>query len=255
MSLVSGFPGAMSQRVNIQSLKVIFLVPVVYVSADASGAACAAGRGHIVMIVDVIDLSTTCEAVLDEGALAIYGAAPDDAHPPVPVDPFKVGQLAGRHACAGNSGVIIVAEPRAGSDRERLSRIAKVCRGIRESGATIEAVLPNLGAETVKLAAFGGRVVVAATDAGGVAFDAALTAGAPAVLTGTVARTLKKKGSACALAAARRACVAAEKLQTNLAVIAASANAIEDLLAAEYIFKLILGMIRDRTFLFSKPSG
>lgn len=220
------------------------MVPVVYLSADASGAACAAGRGHVVLIVDVIDLSTTCEAALDEGALAVYGAAPDDARPPVPVDPVKVGQLAGRHACAGNSGVIIIAEPRAGSEQERLSRVAGVCRGIRESGAKIEAVLPNLGAETVKLATFRERVVVAATNAGGVAFDAALTAGAPLVLTGTVARTLKKKGSACALAAARRACAAAQELQTDLAVIAASANAIEDLLAAEYIFKLILGLLR-----------
>jgi len=223
-----------------------WLLPAVYVTADAGGAARAACRGQVVMIVDVIDMSTVCEAVLDEGALAVYGAAPDDASPPVPVDQVRVGRLAGEHACSFNAGVILIAEPRVGSDRERLSAVQKVLRGVRESGANVEAVLPNLGAETVKLADFQRRVVVVATKAGGVAFDAALTGGAPAVLTGTVARTVKKSGPACALAAARRACAAARQHQKDIAIVAASANSLEDVLAAEYIFKLILKRTRTR---------
>ncbi len=220
------------------------MVPVVFLGADASGAARAAGSGQIVMVVDVVDMSTTLEAALDEGALAVYGAAPDDARPPVPVDPAQVGRLAGKKACTGGSGVIIIAEPRTGSDRERLSRVQKVLRGIRESGARLEGVFPNLGAETVTLADFRKRVVVAVSYAGGVAFDAALTAGAPAVLTGTVARTRKKKGRASALSAANRAFAAARRWQRDVTVVAASASSLEDLLAAEYIFKLLLDKIR-----------
>jgi hypothetical protein len=42
---------------------------------------------------------------------------------------------------------------------------------------TIEKILPNLGAETGRLACFRRRVVVVATSAGGAAFNAALCAG------------------------------------------------------------------------------
>lgn len=219
-------------------------MPSVYLSADASGAAGAASRGQVVVIVDVIDMSTTCEAILEEGALAVYGAAPDDARPPVPVDPVQVGRLAGKTARRRNAGLIVVAEPRWGSAKERAARIQKVVRGARESGIPVDEVLPNLGADTGRLACFQGRVVVVVTSAGGVAFDAALAAGAPAVLTATVAGTRKKNGSANALATVRRAFSTARRLGRDLAVIAASANAVEDLLAAEYIFKLALAKLR-----------
>jgi phosphosulfolactate phosphohydrolase-like enzyme len=125
-----------------------------------------------------------------------------------------------------------------------LSGIQKVLKGIKDSGAAVELVLPNMGAETVKLADVKGRVVVAATGCGGVAFDAAMTAGAPAVLTGTVARTAKKKGSAPAMAAVERALKTARQLKADIAVIAASGNSVEDVLAAEYIFNLLLGVSR-----------
>jgi len=150
---------------------------IINVASDASGSARAAGLGQVVVIVDVIDMSTTLEAMIDEGALAVFGAAPDAARPPVPVDPAGAGLKAGKLACASNTGVVLVAEPRVGADAERLSGIQKVLGGIRKSGAVVEAVLPNLGAETVKLAGIKGRVVVAATSSGGGAFDAALTAG------------------------------------------------------------------------------
>jgi len=221
------------------------LIPVVSLLTDAAGAARAAGLGQIVMIVDVVDMSTTLEAVLDEDALAIFGAAPDNASLPVPVDPFGVGRMAGEYACKFGAGIIIVAEPRAGAEQERLSGIQKVLCGIEESGVKQEVILPNLGAETIKLASFQGKIVVAVTGAGGVAYDAALTAGAPVVLTGTVARTKRKKGSASAMAAVKRALEAVHKFKKDVAIVAASANAMEDLLAAEYIFKLLLAEIRN----------
>lgn len=217
---------------------------ILTVASDASGSARAAGLGQVVVIVDVIDMSTTLEAMLDEGALAVFGAAPDAARAPVPVDPAGVGLKAGKLACALSTGVVVVAEPRVGSDTDRQSGIQKVLRGIRDSGAVVEAVLPNLGAETVKLAGIKGRVVVAATSSGGVAFDAAIAAGSPSVLTGTVARTAKKKGVFPAAAAADRALKAALEFKTDIAVIASSGNSIEDVLAAGYIYNLLLGMTR-----------
>ena len=218
---------------------------IITAAADASGSARAAGLGQVVVIVDVIDMSTTLEAMLDEGALAVFGAAPDAARAPVPLDPAGVGLKAGRLACASNTGVVLVAEPRVGSDTERLSGIQKVLGGIRESGAAVEAVLPNLGAETVKLAEIKGRVVIAATSSGGVAFDAAVAAGSPSVITGTIARTAKKRGIFPAAAAADRALKAALEFKTDIAIIASSSNSLEDVLAAGYIYNLLLGMTRD----------
>ncbi|MGQ9824428.1 MAG: hypothetical protein ACUVSK_05425 [Desulfotomaculales bacterium] len=219
-------------------------MPTVYLSADASGAAGAASHGLVVMIVDVIDMSTTCEAVLEEGALYVFGAAPDDARPPVTVDPAFIGQLAGKMARCRKANLVIVAGPRWGNRRQRIARVQKVIRGIRQCGMSVEKILPNLGAETGKLACFQRRVVVVATSAGGAAFNAAFCAGAPAVLTGTVARTRKKNGSANALAAVQRALLVTRKLGKDLAVVAASANSLEDLLAAEFIFRLALKKLR-----------
>ncbi|MFA5384956.1 MAG: hypothetical protein WC364_09895 [Eubacteriales bacterium] len=218
---------------------------IITVASDASGSARAAGLGQVVVIVDVIDMSTTMEAMLDEGALAVFGAAPDAARAPVPLNPAGIGLEAGRLACASDTGVVVVAEPRVGSDADRISGIQKVLRGIRESGAAVESVLPNLGAETVKLAGIKGRVVVAATSSGGVAFDAAVAAGAPAVLTGTIARTARKKGIFPAAAAADRVLKAALEFKADIAVIASSGNSMEDVLAAGYIYNLLLGMTRD----------
>lgn len=218
--------------------------PVITMVADASGAAYAARQGQVVVIVDIIDMSTTLEAMLEEGALAVYGAAPDAASPPVPVNPERVGLFAGNLAVSLDTSVIVVAEPRAGSADERLSGIQKVLRGIKNSGAVIETVLPNMGAETAKLTDVKGRVVVASTGSGGVAFDAALTACAPVVLTGTIARTVRKKGPAPARAAAVRAIKAARKLKSNIAITAASGNSMEDVLGAMFIYNLLLDIIR-----------
>lgn len=214
-------------------------IPVI-LTADASGAAHAARQGLVVVIVDVIDMSTSLEAALDEGAAAVYGAASGAAHPPVPVDPGRVGRLAGGRACALGTDVVLIAEPREGGDEQRLAATARVRAGIAAAGASTGAILPNLGAAVAGLAPLRGRVVVAATGAGGAAFDAAVTAGAPAVLTGTIARTRHKKGLQPAEAAAARALDAAGSLSAGVAVVAASGNSLEDLLAAEYIYRSLL---------------
>ncbi|MCD5405117.1 MAG: DUF3866 family protein [Desulfotomaculum sp.] len=69
----------------------------VQLSFDASGAALAAKNDQIVVIY-VIDMSTTCEAALDAGALSIYGAAPDNVSCPVFINPERIGWLAGLEA-------------------------------------------------------------------------------------------------------------------------------------------------------------
>ncbi|MFA7467378.1 MAG: hypothetical protein WCY82_03820 [Desulfotomaculaceae bacterium] len=212
----------------------------VKMTVNASGAAAAGAGGDVVVIVDIIDMSTTLEAALDEGALAVFGAAPDKATPPVAVNPVRIGQIAGKLAVEKGAGVVMVGEPRVGTDEERLVSMSKTVAGLKQAGAPVEAVLPNLGAETVKLYDLRGKVIIAATGTGGVAFDAALTAGAPVVITGTVARTRHKKGHAPARAAAQRAADMARELGTGISVVAASGNSLEDILAAEFITRLIV---------------
>ena len=216
------------------------MIPTVSLTVNASGAAAAAKNGQVVVVVDVIDMSTTCEAAIDAGVLAVYGAAPDNTRCPVEIDPRKVGLIAGRSAVQANTDIVLVCEPRVGTDQQRLSSATRVINGVQESGAKIAAVIPNLGAETSKLADLSGRILLVASNTGGVAFDAALTAGAPAVLTATVARTMQKKNTAPALAGAVRAIKKAKELQTGITVVAASANSLEDILAAEYLVKLII---------------
>jgi len=213
---------------------------IVKMTVNASGAAAAGAGGDVVVIVDIIDMSTTLEAALDEGALAVFGAAPDQATPPVAVNPCKIGQIAGKLAVEQGAGMVLVGEPRVGTDEERLANMSKTVAGLKQAGAVVEAVLPNIGAETVKLYDLRGKVLIAATGTGGVAFDAALNAGAPAVITGTVARTRHKKGHAPARAAAQRAVDKARALGTGISVVAASGNSLEDILAAEFITRLIL---------------
>ncbi|GAB6182141.1 hypothetical protein JCM14036_34600 [Desulfotomaculum defluvii] len=209
-------------------------------SANASGAAKAAREGMVVMVVDIIDMSTTLEAAIDAGALAVLGASPDTAKPPVSLNPEAIGRRAARLALEAASSVVLITEPRIGSDADRSQNAARFLEGVRQGGAKVTSIIPNLGAETPKICSLTGSIVVAATGTGGVAYDAALTAGAPEVITGTVARTMKKRGSAPAMAAAQRAIEAAVKHNTGICVVAASANSMEDVLAAEYIMKKII---------------
>lgn len=212
----------------------------VFLTFDASGAAFAGATGNVTVIVDVIDMSTTLEAALDAGAFKVYGASPDTSTAPVILKPEAIGREAGLQAVKNKAGIILVSEPRTGREKEQLKRMTRLLAGIEKSNAQIEAVVPNLGAETVKLADFENRVVIAVTDAGGAAYDAAFSAGAPVVLTGTVARSRHKKRKEPALAAARRAIEAANLAGTGIGIVAASSNSMEDLLAGEYIMKTII---------------
>lgn len=211
----------------------------IIVSSDASGAQEAARAGMLVMIVDVIDMSTTLESALDAGAYAVLGASPDFTRAPVQVRPEEIGRQAVRLSKETGNGIILIAEPRVGSDEERLSRCQKIIKGIEKEKGFIEAVLPNIGAETPKLATMQQRVVVAVSDTGGVAYDAACVEN-PRVITGTVARTFKQKGIQPALTAVKRVWQNITEINNGVAIIAASRNSMEDVLAAQYIANLLL---------------
>ena len=212
----------------------------IIVTSDASGAREAAREGMLVMIVDVIDMSTTLESALDVGAYAVLGASPDYTRAPVKVMPEEMGRYAAQLARESGGGIVLVAEPRVGTEEERIARCQKIIRGIEKEEGLIEAVLPNIGAETPRLANLSGRVVVAVSDTGGVAYDAAFVE-SKRVITGTVARTYRQKGMQPAETAIRRVYENIQPGDTGIAVVAASRNSLEDVLAAQFIANLLLG--------------
>ncbi|MGE5390610.1 MAG: hypothetical protein ACM3PE_06045 [Deltaproteobacteria bacterium] len=211
----------------------------IIVSSDASGACDAVLRGMLVMIIDVIDMSTTLESALDAGAYAVLGASPDFTRAPVDVSPEQRGREAAILAREAGTGIIIATEPRVGSNEERVARCQRLIKGIEKEQGVIEAVITNLGAETPKLVDLNNRVVVAVSDTGGVAYDAAITAGGRAVI-GTVARTYKQKGIQPSLTAVRRALQELKDSDTGIALVAASRNSMEDILAAQFIANMLI---------------
>ncbi|MFW6269460.1 MAG: hypothetical protein ACOC4G_05200, partial [Bacillota bacterium] len=82
------------------------------IGSNASGAAAAGREKRVVMIVDIIDMSTTAEAVKEAGAVEIYGASPALHQAPVQLNPEKIGYIAGKKAVKLRTGIIAVAEPR-----------------------------------------------------------------------------------------------------------------------------------------------
>ncbi|WP_227766054.1 hypothetical protein [Zhaonella formicivorans] len=219
--------------------------PQVSVTADATGAYQAGKSGNLVIIVDVIDMSTTLESALEAGATAVFGASPASVRPPVPVDPGKIGLEAGSLAVKFHSPLIVVCEPRWGKRSDFIASAAEVLEGIHLAGAEIADIIPNLGASTVKICDFKQKVVVAITDTGGVAFDAAYNAGGT-VIVGTIARTFHSKGTKPAQNAVARALAMAQQLKKDISVVAASANSLEDVLAAQYIGQRLWEAIRNK---------
>ncbi len=209
-------------------------------TSNASGAALAGSLGFVSIIVDIIDFSTSMEAAIEAGAAAVYGASPDHALPPAKINPFAIGVMAGKKANLINSEVILVAEPRIAGNAEKTKSISKALAGLKSTGARVHCLIPNIGAESTKLVSFKDKVVLGITGAGGVAFDAAVNSGSPSVLTGTVARTMNNKGDLPGYNAVQRAIASAAKYKTGIAVVAASSKSMEDILAAEHIYKLIL---------------
>ncbi|WP_051412158.1 hypothetical protein [Halonatronum saccharophilum] len=209
------------------------------ITSNASGAAKGARRGDVIVIIDVIDMSTTAEAALDGGAIEVFGASSDNVTVPITINPEKIGYFAGKKALKNRAELIVIAEPRLGDNKQREENIQLALAGVTRSGAKIGDILPNIGREIVELVDFKDKVVLIVTASGGVAFDAAYSHGAPAVITGTIARTEKKKGFEPAQNSANRAIKLAKKYNTGITLVAASSNSYEDILASEAIGRLI----------------
>lgn len=190
------------------------------VAYNASGAAEAGARGRVVCVVDVVDSSTS-------------------ADPPVTVRPDAVGMRAVALAGEHDTSILVVAEPRVGTQEERQERAAAVLNGIQ--GAAIEwELVPNQGAELPSLASCEGKVVVIVSTTGGTAFDAAVAAGAPAACFATTARVGGRPGGDVAEAGITRALDLCERHGAALTIVAASANSLDDVLAAHELARRLI---------------
>lgn len=213
--------------------------PIINYSTDASGARLAALANHIVVIVDIIDMSTTLEGALEAGAIRVFGASPDNVQTPVPVNPYKIGHKAGQLARQFKVPVVIVSEPRYGTNQERLATCPSLQKGLREAGITEYIIVPNLGASTAQVVDFRYKIVIAVTNSGGVAYDAAYTAGGKCI-TATIARTKNMKGLEPARQGIKRALFLAEIFKKNITFVAASSHSLEDVLGAQLLTQLAI---------------
>ena len=206
------------------------------IAYNLSGAVEAVKQGRFIVLVDVIDMSTTLEAVREAGAVGFWGAAPVGRGQPY-ANPYLTGRAAARQAKAKGASIVVVAEPRAGSDDERKNRAADVLAGIESEGLAADGIWPNLGAETARLTEWRNKVIIAVTDAGGVIFDAVWQLGGQ-LTTATVARTFHMKGTEPAYQGVRRALEMSKG--RPLTLVAASSNAWEDVLAVQYLAQLFM---------------
>jgi hypothetical protein len=209
------------------------------VAFDATGAAEAGARGRVVAVVDVVDAATSAEAALAAGAIEVLGAAPAGARAPVDLQPKSVASRAGSLAKLHETDVLVAAEPRVASHEERLQSVAPVIEALELADVDFE-VVPNQGAGLPGLVKLEGRVVIVVSAAGGVAFDAALTAGAPGVCFATTARIVGMTGWEVTRTGARRAIDMARESGSDLTVVASSSNATDDFLAAFEIARAVI---------------
>ncbi|CEO89494.1 hypothetical protein SSCH_50031 [Syntrophaceticus schinkii] len=63
------------EKLFVEGMRVTGSSGVITVTTDASGAYHAACSGQVVVIVDVIDMSTTLEVAIQEGAALVLGAS------------------------------------------------------------------------------------------------------------------------------------------------------------------------------------
>jgi len=206
---------------------------------DASGAYEAAINGHIVVIVDIIDMSTSLETALEMGAVAVFGASPDQNHAPVTANPEKIAMAAASIAQRLSTEVIIIGEPRFAGKEEEMRNCQRLVNKLTEMNVEISDFVPNVGKEVWTFTNFEKKIVIAVTGTGGAAFDAAYNAeGGGIVTTATVARTKYMKGEAPALKGVYRAKNLASELKRDISYVAASSNSYEDILAAKYLCDL-----------------
>ena len=215
--------------------------PKAYMTMDASGAYEAAINGHIVVIVDVIDMSTSLETALEMGATAVFGASPDQNHAPVTVNPEKIALDTAFMAQKLNTEVIIIAEPRFATKEEQMRTCQRLVNALTELNIKISDFVPNVGKELWAFSNIKKKIAIAVTSTGGVAFDAAYNAGG-VVTTATIARTRHMKGKAPALKGVYRAKNLAFELKKDISYVAASSNSHEDILAAKYLCDLTKGL-------------
>lgn len=190
-------------------------------------------------MVDVTDASTSAEAALDAGALAVLGAGREGSWLPVPSDPAAIGRHAARLARESGASAVIVTEPRIGPEQRRIAAAGTVIKVLEGNGVDTE-VVPNQGAELPALTHFEGRVVVIVSATGGAAFAAALAAGAPSACFATTARIEGRTGWEVASLGARRAAEIARRHRAGLSVVAASANSADDCLGAFEIARILI---------------
>lgn len=217
---------------------------ILTVTTDASGAREAALRGQLVVVVDVIDMSTTAEAAYQGGALAVYGASPDRTASPVAKDPAWMARYAANVAREHNTTLVLAAEPRTAPVELQREVAGKVFSTLAQEGIE-PTVVGNLGAEVSRLVDFQGKVVLIVSATGGVAFEAAALAhprGPRGVLTATIARAGKLRGSQAAKAGVERAIARAD--EKGICIAAASGQSLEDVLAAQYLYELLLERVR-----------
>lgn len=206
------------------------------VAYNLSGALEAVRQGRFVILVDVIDMSTSLESVLTKGALQVWGAATREKKSPW-TNPYRIGQAAAREAKSLGAEIVLISEPRSGSRAERMKKAEDVLAGVASEGMEVRNVVPNIGAETGLLLDWRNKIAIAVTDSGGTIFDAVWQAGGK-ISTATVARVLHLKGPEPALIGIGRAMKNAGGLPLTL--VAASSNALEDVLAVNYLSQLIL---------------
>ena len=209
------------------------------VTFGASGAAAAGARGRAVVVVDIVDASTSAEVATAVGATEVLGAAPAGMSIPVEIDPGAIGTRAAASARLHETGVVVVAEPRVGGDELRLERAAPVVRALARDGIDYR-VIANQGAEIGALAELRDQIVVIVSSTGGSAFDAAVAAGSPAVGFATTARVKGADGWDVTKLGARRAIAMAAQFETDLSIVAASPSSTDDVLAAFELAKAVI---------------
>jgi hypothetical protein len=214
-------------------------LPHLDVTFNASGAAAAGAAGRVVCIVDVVDSSTSAEVAVAAGAIDVLGAAPREARVPVKVDPGAIGRRAAAAAIREATDVVVIAEPRVGTEEERRSRALPVLQALRTQRIDYE-LAPNQGAELGRAVRLRGRVAVIVSATGGTAFDAAMSGGAPAACFATTGRIEGQTGWDVLHRGVRRAIEMALRNDKDLSLVAASANSSDDVLAAFELARAVI---------------